>query len=136
MQPTSLDCPACGAPLEADGTSAVIRCKFCGNVSLIPGLLPTQAAAPASALDEIRRVAGGGNLADAIERYRQTYGVDQQEAQNAIDALKAGRLATASTAGLHSPEELTKALVEVQHRLSAGTRSAPSKSTGNIMMSA
>jgi len=119
---TSLDCPACGAPLEADGTSAVIRCKFCGNVALIPGLLPHQAAAPASALDEIRRVAGGGNLADAIERYRQTYGVDQQEAQNAIDALKAGRLATASTAGLHSPEELTKALVEVQHRLSAGDK--------------
>lgn len=120
--PTSLDCPTCGAPLDADGTSAVIRCKFCGNVSLIPGLLPTQAAAPASALDEIRRVAGGGNLADAIERYRQTYGVDQQEARNAIDALQAGRLATPSTAGLHSPEELTKALVEVQHRLSAGDK--------------
>ncbi len=121
-QPTSLDCPACGAPLDADGTSAVVRCKFCGNVSLIPGILPSQAAAPASALDEIRQAAGAGNLADAIERYRQTYGVDLQEAQNAIDALQAGRLATASAAGLHTPEELTKALVEVQRLLSAGDK--------------
>ena len=120
--PTSLNCPTCGAPLEADGTSAVVRCKFCGNVSLIPGILPTRAASPASALDEIRRVAGGGNLADAIERFRQTYGVDFQQAQNAIDALQAGRLATSSTPGMGAPEELTKALEEVQRRLQTGDK--------------
>ena len=39
-QPTSLNCPACGAPLDADGTSAVLRCKFCGNTSMLPGIRP------------------------------------------------------------------------------------------------
>ena len=121
-QPTSLNCPACGAPLDVDGTSAVIRCKFCGNVSLVPGILPTQAAAPASALDEIRQLAGGGNLADAIERYRQTYDVDLSEARDAIDALQAGRLATPSAPGMRAPEELTKALEEVQRLLAAGNK--------------
>jgi outer membrane protein assembly factor BamB len=120
-QPTSMNCPACGAPLDVDGTRAVVRCKFCGNVSLVPGILPTQAAAPASALDEIRRLAGG-NTADAIERYIQTYGVDQQEAKDAVDALQAGRLATSSAPGMRAPEELTKALEEVQRLLSAGNK--------------
>jgi outer membrane protein assembly factor BamB/ribosomal protein L7/L12 len=121
-QPTSLNCPACGAPLDVDGTSAVVRCQFCGNVSLLPGILASQTAAPASALDEIRLLAGGGNLADAIERYRQTYGVDLQEASDAIDALQAGRLATPSAPGMRAPEELTKALEDVQRMLSAGDK--------------
>jgi outer membrane protein assembly factor BamB/ribosomal protein L7/L12 len=120
-QPTSMNCPACGAPLDVDGTRAVVRCKFCGNVSLVPGILPTQAAAPASALDEIRQLAGG-NTADAIERYIQTYGVDQQEAREAVDALQAGRLATSSAPGMRAPEELTKALEEVQRLLQAGNK--------------
>ena len=121
-QPTTLNCPACGAPLDVDGTSAVVRCKFCGNVSLVPGILPSQAAAPASALDEIRQLAGGGNLTDAIERYRATYGVDQGEAKNALDALQAGRLVTPSAPGMRPPEELTKALEEVQRLLTAGNK--------------
>ena len=121
-QPTSLHCPTCGAPLDVDGTNAVVRCKFCGNACLIPGILSARAAAPASALEDIRQVAGGGNLADAIERYRQAYGVDSQEAQKAIEALNAGRLATASTPGMRAPAELTKALEEVQRLLSAGDK--------------
>jgi outer membrane protein assembly factor BamB/ribosomal protein L7/L12 len=120
--PTSLNCPTCGAPLEADGTRAVVRCKFCGNSSLIPGILPAQAVSSSVDLDEIRKAAGGGNLADAIERFSQAYGVDQQEARNAIDALQAGRLATPTAAGLHTPQELTKALVDVQHALAKGDK--------------
>jgi outer membrane protein assembly factor BamB len=121
-QPSTLNCPACGAPLDADGTRAVVRCKFCGNVSLIPGIPPSQAAAPASALDEIRQMAGGGALAEAVEHYRQTYGVDLQEAKDAVDALQAGRLATSSTPGMPNREELTKALEDVQRLLAAGDK--------------
>ena len=120
--PTSLICPACGAPLDTDGTSAVVRCKFCGNVSLLPGVLPAQSAAPASALDEIRKLAGDGNLADAIQRYCQTYGVDLSEARGAVDAIQAGRLVTPSAPGMRPPEELTKALQEVQRLLSDGNK--------------
>ena len=121
-QPTSLNCPACGAPLEFDGTTAVVRCKFCGNVSLVPGVLPSQAAAPASALDEIRQLAGVGNLAGALEKYRQIYGVDLTGTKDAVDALQAGRLATSSAPGMRAPEELTKALEEVQRLLAAGNK--------------
>lgn len=117
-QPTSLNCPACGAPLDADGTSTIVHCKFCGNVSL----LPAQAGAPTSTLDGIRQLAGGGNLTEAIERYRQAYGVDQDEAKQAIDALQAGRLVTSSAPGMRAPEELTTALEEVQRLLSAGNK--------------
>jgi outer membrane protein assembly factor BamB/ribosomal protein L7/L12 len=120
--PTSLNCPACGAPLDADGTRAVVRCKFCGNVSLVPGVLPAQAGGPASALDEIRQLAGSGSLADAIQRYQQIFGVDQQEAQQAVDALQAGRLVNPSAPGGRAPEELTKTLEDVQRLLSQGKK--------------
>jgi outer membrane protein assembly factor BamB/ribosomal protein L7/L12 len=117
-QPTSLNCPACGAPLDADGTSAVVRCKFCGNTSMLPG----RATGPAAGLNEIRNLAGGGNLAEAIERYRQAYGVDEQEARSVIETLQAGRLATASVPGMRAPEELTQALEQVQRLLKAGDK--------------
>jgi outer membrane protein assembly factor BamB/ribosomal protein L7/L12 len=120
--PTSLNCPACGAPLEPDGTSAVVRCKFCGNVSMIPGMLPKQAAAPASALDEIRQLAASGNLVEAIKRYRAIYGADLLEAKNAVDALQAGRMASETVPGMRAPQELTRALEEVQRRLAAGDK--------------
>ncbi len=121
-QPTSLNCPACGAPLDVDGTSAVVRCKFCGNTSMLPGAHSGQAAGPAAALNEIRQLAGDGNMAEAIRRYCQAYGVDEQEARNAIAAIQGGRLATASAPGMRAPEELTRALQEVQRRLQAGDK--------------
>jgi ribosomal protein L7/L12 len=89
---------------------------------MLPGVHPGQAVGPAGALDEIRRLAGGGNLAEAIERYRQAYGVDEQEAGNVIEALQTGRLATAAAPGMRAPEELTKALEDVQRRLKAGDK--------------
>jgi len=119
-QPASLNCPACGAPLDYDGTSAVVRCKFCGNVSLIPGVSPTKTAVPDSALDEIRQLAGSGNLIEAIKRYREIYGVGLAEAKDGVEALQAGRLATPSVSSSYSPEELTKTLQEVQRLLAAG----------------
>jgi len=121
-QPTSLNCPACGAPLDADGTSAVVRCKFCGNTSMLPGSHPSQAAGPVGAMDDIRRLAGAGNLPAAIERYRQAYGVDEQEARAVVEALQGGRLATALAPGMRAPEELTRALEDVQRLLKAGDK--------------
>jgi outer membrane protein assembly factor BamB/ribosomal protein L7/L12 len=121
-QPTSLTCPTCGAPLDADGTSAVVRCKFCGNTSMLPGFQPGHAARPAAALDEIRQMAAGGNLAEAIERYCQAYGVDEEEARSIIETLQSGRLAAVSAPGMRAPDELTRALEEVQRRLKAGDK--------------
>jgi len=120
--PTSLNCPACGAPLEPDGTHATVRCKFCGNVALIPGFAPGQAGGSASAMDEIRRLVGSGSLSDAIQRYQQAYGVDLQDAQEAIDALQAGRTANPTAPGMRPPEELTRTLKQVQQLLASGNK--------------
>jgi hypothetical protein len=62
--PTSLHCPTCGAPLDVDGTRAVVRCKFCGNVSLIPGIPAMQADAPAI-LIAVESFSGLGTLKNA-----------------------------------------------------------------------
>jgi ribosomal protein L7/L12/outer membrane protein assembly factor BamB len=121
-QPASLNCPACGAPLDFDGTSAVVRCKFCGNVSLIPGVSPAKTAVPDSALDEIRQLAGSGKLIEAIKRYREIYGVGLAEAKDGVEALQAGRLATPSAPGAPAPEQLTKVLEQVQQLLKTGNK--------------
>ena len=121
-QPTSLTCPTCGAPLEADGTSTVIRCKFCGSTSMLPGSHVSQPAGMAPSMDEIRRLASNGDLAAAIARYCQAYGVDEAEARNIIETLQSGRLAMAAAPGMRDPQELTKALEEVQQRLKAGDK--------------
>ena len=121
-QPTNLNCPACGAPLDVDGTNAVVRCKFCGNVSLIPGILPSQTSVPASTLDEIRQLAKSGNYIEALQKYRGIYNVDLQKAKEAVDALQAGGLFEPSAPGTRSPEELTKALEEVQRLLTNGDK--------------
>jgi len=40
--PKTLTCPSCGAPLEVDGKSALVRCKFCKNVAFVPGIAAAQ----------------------------------------------------------------------------------------------
>src|SRR5512136_459925 len=120
--PISLHCPTCGAPLEVDGTHGVVRCNFCGNVSLLPDFRSGQAAGPASALDEIRELAKAGNIIDAIRKYREIYKVDLRQAKEAVEALQAGRLVMPSAPGMHSSEELTRALQEVQRLLAAGNQ--------------
>jgi outer membrane protein assembly factor BamB/ribosomal protein L7/L12 len=90
-QPTTLTCPTCGAPLEPDGRSTLVRCKFCHNVSLVPGLPGAETAAPAG-LEEIRDLARGGNLLEAIRLYRERYNVGLAEARRAVEDMQAGRL--------------------------------------------
>ena len=121
-QPTSLNCPACEAPLDVDGTSPVVRCNFCCNTSLLPNTHPSQAAGPVGAMADIQRLAAAGNLPAAIERYRQAYGVDEQEARAVVETLQGGRQATASAPGMRPPEELTRALEDVQRLLKAGDK--------------
>ena len=63
-----------------------------------------------------------GILIEAIRKYREVYGVGLKEAKDAVEALQAGRLVSPSAPGLHSPEELTKAIEEVQRLLGNGNK--------------
>ena len=93
-----LNCPACGAALDLDGSSLVIRCKFCGNVVQVSGaigngsgVVPAQPATITPALEEIRQLARAGKMLEAIKRYRAMYDVGLAEAKADIKALQANR---------------------------------------------
>jgi large subunit ribosomal protein L7/L12 len=122
-QPKTLTCPACGAPLEFDGKSAIVRCKFCRNVSIVPGFQPSRAAAPDLALAEIRRLAESGDKIEAIRRYREAYGVGLKEAKQAVEALQAGRLAErAEDPSALESADLDKVLSEIRTLLESGNK--------------
>ena len=118
-EPTLLKCPTCGAPLDFDGVHSVVRCKFCGNNSVIP---VQQNNVPSSALDEIGRLIGGQNIEAAVERYCAAFGVDIGEAREAVDAIAGGRTATLSAAGQHSAAELVEAMQKIQALAMSGKR--------------
>jgi LSD1 subclass zinc finger protein len=127
--PSSLTCPSCGAPLEYDGKSSVIRCKFCKNVALIPGLPSSQEATPRASLDEVRRLAQSGNVLEAIKRYRELYGVGLKEAKDAVEALAAGKVVEVHQvfSGPLSAEETSRVLEEVQELIRSGEKIAAIK---------
>ena len=122
--PTKLNCPSCGAPLEFDGTSSTVRCKFCKNVAFIPGLPTAQEATPRASLDEIRQLVQDGNLEQAIHRYRELYDVGSQEAKDAVNALAAGKVVEVHRvfSGPPSAEETSQVLEEVKDLLRSGDK--------------
>lgn len=127
--PTTLNCPSCGAPLDYDGTSSIVRCKFCKNIALIPGLPAASEASPRLSLDEVRLLAQNGNLIEAIRRYRELYGVGLKEAKDAVDALAAGKVVEVHRV-FSSPltaEETSRVLEEVKELLRSGNKIAAIK---------
>ncbi|MBN2388685.1 MAG: PQQ-binding-like beta-propeller repeat protein [Anaerolineales bacterium] len=105
-RPASLTCPTCGAALDYDGRSSLLRCRYCRNVCIVPGAVPDPAAAPGLVLDEIRILAAGGKTLEAVKRYREIHAVGLKEALQAVEALQAGRLA--------EPSELARAPLAVE----------------------
>ncbi len=123
-QPTSLNCPACGAPLDFDGKGTIVRCKFCRNVSVVPGALRANQTAPSLALDEIRHLLEQGDLTGATRQYIALFGANSSEARSAVDALRAGRLAELADTDITAQEreKLTRVLEEVQRLLASGKK--------------
>ncbi len=120
--PILLNCPACGAPLDYDGIHPAVRCKFCGNISVVPAAVNARSGAPGFAFDEISQMANGDQLTAAIARYASFFGVDADEAKEAVNAIAAGRVVAPSVPGKHSPEELTQVMRQVQHLLESGNK--------------
>jgi outer membrane protein assembly factor BamB len=119
--PTTLNCPACGAPLDFDGSSSVVRCKFCRNVSFVPGALLTRSGTPSLSLDQIRLLIRDGDLVEAVRKYRELFGVGLKEAKQAVDALQAGRLVEPSAGGPARADQ-TRGLQEIQQLLAEGNK--------------
>ncbi len=122
--PTTLTCPSCGAPLEVDGKSALVRCKFCKNTAFVPGVASAQGTPPHLALDEIRRLAQSGNVVEAIRQYRALYDVSLKEAKDAVDALVSGKVAAERVPSTRPPsaEDTSRVLEEVKEFLRRGEK--------------
>jgi LSD1 subclass zinc finger protein len=86
--PTTLNCPACGAPLDFDGESTVVRCSYCRNTSRLP---PDENAALARKLAPVRVLIRDGDLIGAIKKFREIFGVGLKDAKGAVEALRDGR---------------------------------------------
>jgi LSD1 subclass zinc finger protein len=99
INPKSLTCPTCGAPLNYDGKSTSVRCTFCQNVVVLetpkPDMefkawLDTPVKTPLP--DEILELLRAGNKIEAIKRYREVYDVSAAKAKYAIERIEAGNL--------------------------------------------
>ena len=119
-EPTLLNCPTCGAPLDFDGLHPVVRCKFCGNTSVLPAALTAQTQESSSILEEINRLVSSGSLDAAVAHYRSLFEVNDEEARQAVDALSAGRVISPSMPGNHTRQELIEIMQQVQHLLQNG----------------
>ncbi len=118
-KPVVLTCPTCNAPLDFDGLHTLVRCKFCGNSSVVPtSLVNTQQISPAG-LEEIRALVNRGDLQGAVRQFQSLFGADSEEANDAIQAINEGKLATLDLSGEHSSSELIEAMQQVQ-RLALG----------------
>jgi outer membrane protein assembly factor BamB/ribosomal protein L7/L12 len=122
--PKTLTCPSCGAPLEFDGSSAFVLCKFCKTTALLPGFKTAQDAASPASLAEIRSLAQGGNLIEAIRRYRELTDVGLKEAKEAVELLASGKVVEARqvSMGPISAEETGRVLEQVQELLRSGNK--------------
>lgn len=120
--PQTLTCPSCGAPLEFDGRSAIVQCKFCKTSVLLPGA-QKEVSAPAS-LEDIRRLAQSGDKVEAIRRYRERFGVGLKEAKEAVESLAAGQVleARVMVSGPLDAEEIGRVLEQVQDLLRRGDK--------------
>lgn len=118
--PTLLTCPTCNAPLDFDGVHTVIRCKFCGNTSVIPASVTDGSKAPISDWDEISRLALSGRLDEAAERFGIAFNSDADISRIAVEAIANGKLVTSIGVSNLTPQQLSDGMDEVQRLAAKG----------------
>jgi hypothetical protein len=89
----SLNCPNCGAPLHILGDQTLVVCLYCGsNIRLSRPDGPTLHAEQDNQLnfeelEQIRNLIGAGKRSEAARLYQQSSGIDEIEAEKAINGL-------------------------------------------------
>jgi tetratricopeptide (TPR) repeat protein len=121
-KPVVLTCPTCNAPLDFDGLHTLVRCKFCGNTSVVPATLVSGQNTASDGLDAIRTLVNRGDLQGAIQQFQSLFGMDPEEARDAALAINEGRLATLDHSGKHSSSELVEAMQQVQRLAAEGNK--------------
>ena len=95
MSSQSLTCPNCGAALDYDGKSSVVRCGFCGASVVVPEALRPKAPErdpqlPDPSLTEVAELFRAGKRVRATIRYREITGAGLKQAQQALDIFAQG----------------------------------------------
>jgi hypothetical protein len=75
-----------------------------------------------SSLDEVIQLINDQSISSAIERYSKMFGVDLEEANEAVQAIAGGKMAAFSPAGSQTAQELIDSIQRIQHLLREGNR--------------
>jgi len=117
----TFNCASCSAPLEFEGKTTQ-KCRYCGSTVITPhdlfhsaGGFPDLSSLSGKALEiaEISELVHGGNKLEAIKLFRATFGVDLEEAKNAVERMELGE--SVDISGMHvsgsrraTPEDIEK----------------------------
>ena len=125
--PTTITCPACGAPLEIDPGKKIVRCKFCSNDVSVPeagggealsGVLPAGLNLPdLMRLKAVKELARQGRANEAARIYQQITRCTPEEARRAIEAISAGQPVVLSSTSITEQADggdPTEVIVEIE----------------------
>jgi hypothetical protein len=102
----SIHCPNCSAPLDYDGSQAILKCSYCGASVNIAHCSPSAPVfdpqVPDPSLTEVAVLVRTGKRVQATIRYREITGAGLKEAKQALDRFVAGE-------ALRRPNRLTGA---------------------------
>ncbi|HEX9013297.1 MAG TPA: ribosomal protein L7/L12 [Anaerolineaceae bacterium] len=92
--PQTLDCPSCGAPLDARGSGATLHCPYCGAEIAVPEDLLSAMEVPEGArlsgekVHEILDAVRAKQKVQAVKVLRAETGLAQKEAKDTVDSVE------------------------------------------------
>jgi uncharacterized Zn finger protein (UPF0148 family) len=92
MEPQSLNCPSCGAPLQCRPDQPLVICVYCNATVRVPAEESPAAASVEVQLSDkdmalVKQLLLDGRKEEAMQLYLEGVGVDAQEAQAALENL-------------------------------------------------
>jgi len=120
--PVVLSCPTCNAPLDFDGVNPVIRCKFCGNTSVIPDTLLKSQTQISSDWKEVYQLIERGANDQALHLMESRLGVKAVDSKETLNAIRSGRKAASSEDSKKTSDEVYRIMMKVQELVEMGDK--------------
>jgi len=120
--PVVLSCPTCNAPLDFDGLTPLIRCRFCGNTSVIPNALLKSKTQVSSDWKEVYQLIEQGDHDQAVNLMQSRLGINVMDSSETLKAIQAGPKAASSVGMRKSPDEIYHVMKKVQELAEMGNK--------------
>lgn len=120
--PIVLSCPTCNAPLDFDGINPLIRCRFCGNTSVIPNALLKSKTQVSSDWKEVYQLIEQGDHDQAVNLMQSRLGINAMDSSVTLKAIQAGPKAASSVGMRKSPDEIYHVMKKVQELAEMGNK--------------